>query len=1113
MIYLPFVIRRAIRNWKVLLTLILGVVLATALLATGPLLVDAVIQFSLRSSIENSNPLSGNIFMKTTSSNYQEEDIRKIDDSMNSLLSETLGLLLDDSYLSLDSRFLFPWEDDFILKKHRINFVYFEDIGNRIEFIDGSWSSDGLLETGVVQGVIGAKMASEYKLVVGDHLPLSLSDKDFEPNLWLEITGIVRSKNPLEVYWFGVENPLEVLSSNRWEAEYSVILQQDRFFDVSEDIFKNPLTTMSWRVLLQKDTIQRLNIHNVTTRIEALNHDVKVFSPTTRMVTDLTEVLGNYASQSNAIRAPLYLLTSEIVLLALFYVIMVATLSMQQIEREFSILISRGASQWQILQIQIVESVLIGFLALISGPGVGVQLIRWLTLYGPLADVVRPGWELDIPQAAWTAAIIGAFASILSQLFPLIPALKRSIVTHQQQVARVSSKPLWQRLYLDVFVLVIGLTFFIRLRLYGGIVAGTISNPRVDWLLLLSPLALLMGTATILLRIFPLILNAFEKITARGRGLSGVLAMWQSSRNPNNLAHIVLLLTLAMSLGVLSIGLKSTMDQSEFERSNYAAGSDIRLVSENFISSDDYIDEPGVNHQTSVWRGRGSITTRPYTQFDVLAIEPYGLTETSYFRSDFSTRSMGQLLGYMVVDDYLPQPSIELPGQPRSLGIWIWALQDSEVPSRSARYMGTSDLDRIEVGAKIQTAQGEFKLVELHPAGEGIEDFRNLDFLPYPEGGWRFFSSPLLNYIESDFPINLLAILFKNRTRFLSGETTNYARLNIVIDDVTVMDELTGTSMIATSFEHPMDIWYFEGGTSNITFDRFHEPHSGDASLNLVLDFISGNHIGMRLASGRKTEALPALVSQSFLDSTNAKLGDDVVVSFPRKRITFNIMDVIEYFPTLYDDEKGGFLITQRTPLLALLNESPLAEENINEVWLRTDGSVSGVSLAEKKPEIIEIFEVATLSRAFKADPMGLGLRSVTYFGYLLTTILSLIGYISFFYLNARRRETDYGILRAIGLAPSQLFSSLVLEQVVLIFAGLSLGIGLGMLLNQITLPNLPITLADQPPIPPFIPHSNWIAVRGICVDLAIYYMISLAVATFLLWRSQIHRVLRIGEE
>ncbi|MCP5099952.1 MAG: ABC transporter permease, partial [Chloroflexi bacterium] len=141
------------------------------------------------------------------------------------------------------------------------------------------------------------------------------------------------------------------------------------------------------------------------------------------------------------------------------------------------------------------------------------------------------------------------------------------------------------------------------------------------------------------------------------------------------------------------------------------------------------------------------------------------------------------------------------------------------------------------------------------------------------------------------------------------------------------------------------------------------------------------------------------------------------------------------------------------------------------------------------------------------------GLRTVTYFGYMVTTFLSLLGFATHFYMSARQRAMSYGVLRAIGLSPRQLYTILTLEQVVLVLSGLAVGTGLGYMLNQLTLSDLPITLGGSAPVPPFIPQSGWQGVGQIYLTLAIAFLITLGLATILLWRSQLHQVLRIGEE
>jgi hypothetical protein len=71
------------------------------------------------------------------------------------------------------------------------------------------------------------------------------------------------------------------------------------------------------------------------------------------------------------------------------------------------------------------------------------------------------------------------------------------------------------------------------------------------------------------------------------------------------------------------------------------------------------------------------------------------------------------------------------------------------------------------------------------------------------------------------------------------------------------------------------------------------------------------------------------------------------------------------------------------------------------------------------------------------------------------------------------------------------------------------------MLLNQVTLPRLPVSLgaAGQQPIPPFVPRTDWLALGGLYLLLALALLAMLGLVTALLRRARIDRILRIGQE
>jgi ABC-type antimicrobial peptide transport system permease subunit len=1108
--FLPFILRRARRHWQILLTVALGVFLSTALLAASPLLVNTVVEFGLRRTLLSAAPLAGHLRLKAFGQ-VDAARFAEVDTAVQQITRNTLRSFTSQIIPTAGTRWLHPWLDGQIIEDQRVNFSFYgmgdTDIAQHVTFVAGDWPDVAVNGT-TVHAVIGQEFAQAYALQVGDTLPLSIERDETEATLQLQVSGIIQANDPRDPYWFGEFSPLRAQSDERWLAQYAAIVSAADFFTISDQLFADSTAEQYWYTLIVPEAISAPTIPLVRARLARLITDLgELSSPSVRVDSGLDDILANFAAQTTAVRAPLYFLTAEVVLLTLYYVTMVAALAVRQVEREFSVLQSRGASRRQIIRIQAIEAVIISVAALVSGPGLAVVLVRGITIFGPLADVSEPDWALTVPQAAWLAAIIAALACVIGLLLPVNRAVNRSIVAYQQTAVRDTDRPFWQRYYLDVFLVVIGLVLLWRLQFYGSIVGGGSSRPQVDWLLLLSPVALLVGAGTILLRIFPLFLSGLSAITSRAKGLPAALAMWQASRNPKHVARLVLLLTLAISLGILATGINATLDQSEVERSRYATGGEIRLVSRRDVPLSAVKRVSDVTEATGIWRNQGSVSIgRDYFRFEVLAIDPEAFAAQTQYRGDFSAQPMGQLLGSLVLAEPLAQPTTPLPGQPAEFGFWLWSGADPG--DENLPILGDSDLDRIGVEAKFVTALDERLTLRVTPTETG----------GYPSDGWRYFRAEVPLLSEDSYPLALHSIWFRNRTRTSGnfGRSVGNSFL-FVVDDLTAVDAQTGQTTLFEGMENLTTIWQLGNDVAAAAYEN-ETVHSGRSSHSLFLNMLPSFLAPFQLVVTQDDDvALPALVSPAFVAQTEAAVGDIMQLSIDSDPFKFQIVGVVNYFPTMYEDLNAGYLITNRDAILYFLNRSTSQSINSNEalVAVAEDVAVEDVSAAAVTAvaSINQAWEAETIRKQIKADPMGLGLRSVTYFGYILTTALSLIGFATYFYLSARQKSAIYGVLRSLGMSSRQLYGSLVMEQVVLILAGLTVGTVLGVVLNQITLPGLPITFGERPPTPPFLAQNDWVAVGRIYLSLTIAFFLSLGIATALLWRTQLHRVLRVGEE
>jgi putative ABC transport system permease protein len=275
----------------------------------------------------------------------------------------------------------------------------------------------------------------------------------------------------------------------------------------------------------------------------------------------------------------------------------------------------------------------------------------------------------------------------------------------------------------------------------------------------------------------------------------------------------------------------------------------------------------------------------------------------------------------------------------------------------------------------------------------------------------------------------------------------------------------------------------------------------------------SSNWLVLSPAQTTRVNFIPVLASPTFLEMTGIKVGDKFAAYIGGVSLMLDVKNAVNYFPTMYDLVDNGYLILSRDALLVELNKSSRIPVNPNEIWLRVDEKQPTLDFREVIPQVKRLWEVETQRILFKSDPLTLGLRSVIYLAYSLTLLLSLIGFATIMYLSARKRISHYGILRSLGLSTLQLYGSLVLEQLILLFSGLSLGIILGSLLNKIILPGLPISYAGVPAIPPFQAQEDWYAVIRLITVVASGFLITLAFGTYMLWRIKLHQALRIGEE
>ena len=254
------------------------------------------------------------------------------------------------------------------------------------------------------------------------------------------------------------------------------------------------------------------------------------------------------------------------VLLAAALTVSVAAASGGQRRQELALLRLRGARPGTVARLAVAESLLVGGLGVLLGAG----LAAWAA--GPLlGGGVTPGW-------LGVAALAGL---LLASAATLLPGLQNGTVTAARRTVGRGSVALWQRLYLDLLLLLIaGLSFWRSAASGYQLVLAPegVAQASVQYEAFLAPLALWLGSGLLAVRLLGLLLRP----RPLGRMLRpvGSLALVVAaalSRQRGLLARGALLVALSVAFAVSTAVFNATYNDQARTDAYLTNGSDVNV--------------------------------------------------------------------------------------------------------------------------------------------------------------------------------------------------------------------------------------------------------------------------------------------------------------------------------------------------------------------------------------------------------------------------------------------------------------------------------------------------------------------------------------------------------
>lgn len=453
--------------------------------------------------------------------------------------------------------------------------AFMSGLREQIRLVNGAWPRDWDGQ-GPIDVLVADTTATKNTILVDDLYRLQGTIGNQRFDIPIRIAGTWRAINPDNDYWYQTPS---VLSDQ-------LLVDEPIFTALVSAPESKMVAYAAWYTAIDGSSVRSSNVLALTERIKTITSDLEQYLPGIELARSPIESLEKHREQVRLLTVTLSLFSVPLLALILYFVIQVTGFVIQRQQQEVAVLRSRGSSRWQILLLNLGEALLLGLFAWLAGVPLGAivaQAIAWTQSFLHFAPLAGPQPEL-LP-ASWLHGLGAAMLVVPAALVPSYVTAGQTIISYKQDRARDLQAPLWQRMFLDILLLIPALYGYQQLKLNGMIAvpgvdpASATADPFHNPLLLLAPALLMFALGLLALRLLPRLLALLAWFFARFPGVSLVTALRFLSRTPRAYGGPVLLMMLTLSLATFTASMARTLDQHSQDRARYRAGADARLAS------------------------------------------------------------------------------------------------------------------------------------------------------------------------------------------------------------------------------------------------------------------------------------------------------------------------------------------------------------------------------------------------------------------------------------------------------------------------------------------------------------------------------------------------------
>ena len=1130
------VVKQGLAHWRLLSTVVLGVLLASAIMSGTVIYYDALRELALLNTLAKHTTNEKNILVQAQRGPTTRDEYRKVSRLTNQAVDVLVDWVLRYRVRGGKSFTFFLTEpgqealagDD----NARAYFSFLPDLPDKITLLPGGrLPSPKQLstpdETLVLEAMIPIEAAELFEVGVGDRFSAVPPWDDIMPHVSVVISGVFQRNDPEEEYWHLEKGVLMAVTGPNFRTA-PFYISEEAFMTELGGSLRDMDSTYAWLLAIDEEKINARNSAITLADVEGLARHLGSALPGYRQTTVLDSALRESERRLFFSKLPMFVVLILIAVVILYYVVTLSSLVVEERRSQVALLRSRGATSAQILAVFVLEGASIAVLSMLAGPLLALGAIALMGFTPAFSDLTGGSvLPASLSAGAFQMGALGGLLGFAALIIPAVQASRIGVTRHRQESARPARMPAFQRYYVDVLLLLLALWLFRQLTEQGSVVATRLFGElAVSQLLLVLPGLMLVASAMVLLRVFPVVMNLGSKLMSSWLPAGLVLGVWQMARNPTHYARLALLLILTAGLGIFASSFGGTLERSFTDRVMYSTGSDVRVEGVRPLTRrvsrfrtiwdpdspdmvETYEDVPGVTRASPVLRGSGRDLTKLFGEhFTMLAVDGDSLIDVAEFRQDFASKPLNELLTSLK-QATSPQ-GIQIPEGSRNIRVRLRA--DRPQPS-------------VRVTARFRNAQGR-------------HFSRTLGNLT--SGDWTVLTSELdggpltlvsLRVDESGFNRSTPPVRTSQGPSIAPGaqrerRTSQSVDLSRVLHPGSLMLDYirvtTGDGQSATleEFDDPSQ-WSVLKVTAESISDSLRLASMDGEPGVVQFSWTEGRAQSSRgIFPGSERQPLPILASKGFLRATGHSNGDEFDASVSGYRVPVRLEGSVDMFPTMVRPGQK-FVIVDLDSLVRYANLGATNRELMaNEVWVSSE-EPSGLdrdAMLENLDHLESYSSVTIHDRAAqmadtKVDPLvAAGWRALLFIAFSAVLVLSCLGFLVHAYVSFKSRQLQFALLRTVGFSTRQLVSMVWLEQALVIAVGLALGTWMGGRLGATIMPFLGHDDWGGQVIPPFILEVNWTA---LLTTYAAMTLVFAAITLGLIWfihRISLQRILRLGE-